>query len=383
MRMDFDKCVELVRKYGSRDDPRELMKAASKPYRKTKIQLTYLSMPDWLAVMSAARSPAGTGSGEEPIYDALRGMAWESDIGAVLDFMWFDSMQPTQRELLFHRLVVAYKFAVERHQKTIADCLDCFTRTGSGRALLAELGRTTHTITVMPHWLYFMTLPGNGYRNATTKALRDGQILSHVTDGLPDSSRDGFAKGASIPSLAGSETGTGAGAGVIIYYSAGTWTDTVYADYSVGAAGFQPDEVLFHELVHATRLIRGKMNSTTVQGRPNFGDIEEYFATVIANIYMSEKGKDVRLRGAYAPGSASPPNDWSVMKDPDGFYDNNDGLSMPPSQLMDTFQRTQMQFYHDLAVLTTPPWFNPVRTHFNRNQIKKNQTVKKNQGIPV
>jgi selenocysteine lyase/cysteine desulfurase len=40
----------------------------------------------------------------------------------------------------------------------------------------------------------------------------------------------------------------------------------------------------------------------------------------------------------------------------------------PVIEAMDTFQRTQLQFYHDLAHLPTPPWFNPVRIHFNRNQ---------------
>jgi hypothetical protein len=74
------------------------------------------------------------------------------------------------------------------------------------------------------------------------------------------------------------------------------------------------------------------------------------------------------LVGAYALDLANPLKDWNVMKDPDGFYRNNDGLSIPPDQLMDTFQRTQMLFYRDLALLPTPPWFNPVRTHFKRNQ---------------
>ena len=115
-------------------------------------------------------------------------------------------------------------------------------------------------------------------------------------------------------------------------------------------------------------MIRGKETFVTVEGRPNFGNIEEYFATVIANIYLSEKGKEARLVGAYAPDSANPPKDWSVMKDPDGFYRNNDGLSIPPDRLMDTFQHTQRLFYRDLALLPTPPWFNPVRIHFKRHQ---------------
>ena len=295
-------------------------------------------------------------------------MALESDIDAVLDFMSLDRMAPPERERAFRRLVLGYKIAANGHQDSIADCLRCFTSKGSGRALLMELGRTPHTITVMPHWLYFLTLPNQDFRSATTKGLRAGQILSHVIDGIPDNLRDSYAKGAPIPNLVGRGTGTGTGAGasVIIYYSVRTWTDALYTDYTVGAAGFQPDEVLFHELVHATRRIRGKETSVTVEGRPNFGNIEEYLATVIANIYLSEK--DARLVGAYTTSSTNPPKDWSVMKDPGGFYGNNDGLSMPPDQLMDTFQRTQMLFYHDLALLPTPPRFNPVRTHFKLSQ---------------
>ena len=130
-------------------------------------------------------------------------MALESDISAVLDFMSLDRMAPPERERAFRRLVLGYKIAAEGHQKSVADCLDCFTRKGSGRALLVELGRTRHTITVMPHWLYFMTLPNEGFRNANTRGLRAGQILSHVTDGIPGDDRGSYAKGAPIPNLVG------------------------------------------------------------------------------------------------------------------------------------------------------------------------------------
>src|SRR5712691_5519548 len=257
MRMHYTKCVEFVRQFASRGELHELMRPASKPFRytKTTIHLTYFSMPDWLAIISAARWPQGTGSGEEPIREVLRAMAMESDISAVVDFMWLNSMEPPERERLFHRLVFGYKMAAKRHQESVADCLDGFTCKGSGRALLMELGRTRHTITVMPHWLYFMTLPHDGFRNSTPRGLRAGQILSHITDGIPVNERDVYAKGVPISSFGAGEIGTGAGASVVLYYSAGTFTDTRYADPTVGAAGFQPDEVLFHELVHVTRMI--------------------------------------------------------------------------------------------------------------------------------
>ena len=57
----------------------------------------------------------------------------------------------------------------------------------------------------------------------------------------------------------------------------------------IGRAGVQADEVLFHELVHITRMIRGRETHTQVDGG-GYGNIEEYFATVITNVYMSDKG---------------------------------------------------------------------------------------------
>jgi hypothetical protein len=157
--------------------------------------------------------------------------------------------------------------------------------------------------------------------------------------------------------------GTGKGANVIVYFSAGAFTDVIFKDYNTGEPGNDPDEVLYHELAHASRMMRGKETYAAVRGRGNFPNIEEYFATVITNIYLSEKGG--RLIGKYSPDSQLHAHkDWSVMKHPAGFYGNNDHLSIPPSKLMEEFKRTQPQFYHDLAILPTPPWFNPVRTHF-------------------
>jgi hypothetical protein len=106
-------------------------------------------------------------------------------------------------------------------------------------------------------------------------------------------------------------------------------------------------------------MIRGKETHIAVEGRPNFGNIEEYFATVLANIYLSEKGKDDQLRGTY---SRSP---TSIMRDLDKFYDNIDGPSISPHDLMEMFSATQMEFYQALAHLPTPPKFDPAKRHFD------------------
>lgn len=81
-------------------------------------------------------------------------------------------------------------------------------------------------------------------------------------------------------------------------------TDVRHADVSLKTAGgitlkvntirqnpgWEPDEVLFHEMVHAGRFLSNEDGPTKE---------EEYFAVLIANIYISEKGKsnkDLRYR---------------------------------------------------------------------------------------
>jgi hypothetical protein len=56
------------------------------------------------------------------------------------------------------------------------------------------------------------------------------------------------------------------------------------------------------------------------------------------------------------------------MTDPSDFYANLIGVSVSPHQLMETFKLTQGQFYHDLAFLPIPPYFNPVKTHYRLSQ---------------
>jgi hypothetical protein len=320
-------------------------------------------MPDWLTVLSATKLHTDKSGKPDPVSDAIRGMSTESgNAPAIISFIDLKYFKVTEYESVFRRLVLAYKTAVDQHQTTVSDCLDSYTRRGSGRALLKELGRSNHTIHVLPHWHYFMALGDEGYHNASATGVRPRQNLAHITDGLDDDLNDTRVKGLRFGHHL-QNRGTGKGADVVVYFSAGAFTDTFLKDYMTGEAGTDPDEVLYHELVHATRMIHGTMTFRKVRGRPHFGNVEEYFAVAITNIYLSEKG--VRLRGAYDPGSEeNPPKDWSVMKHPADFYGNIDKLSLPPAKLMDEFKRTQRPFYDDLARLPTPPWFNPVKIHF-------------------
>jgi len=109
-------------------------------------------------------------------------------------------------------------------------------------------------------------------------------------------------------------------------------------------------------------------------------NFEEYLATVISNIYISEKGPgQPPLRGFYrvtpkvrrvtrADGTVKriveplPPNS-NVMTDPDHFAFNA-GANLLPRELMDIFQKTQPDFYSALAHLPKEkPKFNPAGQH--------------------
>jgi hypothetical protein len=46
------------------------------------------------------------------------------------------------------------------------------------------------------------------------------------------------------------------------------------------------DEVLYHELVHASRMIAGVMNFTTVDHW--YKNAEKYLAVILSNIYVSD-----------------------------------------------------------------------------------------------
>jgi hypothetical protein len=58
--------------------------------------------------------------------------------------------------------------------------------------------------------------------------------------------------------------------------------------------GFRPDQVLLHELVHAGRVVGHQVNTIKLTGlMAAYDNEEEFFAVVVANIYMSEKGVPV------------------------------------------------------------------------------------------
>ncbi|MBI3465972.1 MAG: hypothetical protein HY000_23405 [Planctomycetes bacterium] len=130
--------------------------------------------------------------------------------------------------------------------------------------------------------------------------------------------------GGMVPPHAKLVTGTGHGSGARIFFHPGTWTahsqmigvDTqrLFTDVAQDPSWtpidqregldtaldhFQPDDVLFHELVHVYRAMLGLCE--LVPTGDTWDDTEEFFAIVLANIYVSEMGRSWSLRGDHQP----------------------------------------------------------------------------------
>jgi hypothetical protein len=151
-------------------------------------------------------------------------------------------------------------------------------------------------------------------------------------------------------------TGTGEGSGVEIAFDPDNYTDSCVKR---GAAS-QPDDVLFHEMVHALRMMQGKYNQIPAgkasSGISFYDDEEEFLAIVATNVYLSQKDAAAPLRGNHHDHDKL----WPPLNTSAGF-------------LTDKYNYNTLQIYRlvwqptftHLAMLVTPN-FNPFREVRNR-----------------
>jgi len=126
--------------------------------------------------------------------------------------------------------------------------------------------------------------------------------------------------------------------------------------------GSKVDEMLFHEMVHASRTMHGvNFRLPISQGYTNE---EEYISVVMTNVYLSEKAAPVVpvLRGRHAL-----PN--IPLPEPDKFLDNYQKISMSPIVLIERFRLSTPRFYRhysDIPANSAP--FNPFREFRDRKK---------------
>jgi hypothetical protein len=258
-----------------------------------------------------------------------------------------DARFRAQNEAHFRRLLHVYRSDAADYTRAVKSRLNQMLERLTGAALLAEIGATDSDLDIIPNREEEGSdVNSRTHANDIDQATALGRLI-HRGD-LDDLS-----------------VGEGGGSDSTVKYTPGMYTGSVMAEISKG-----PDEVLFHELVHASRQMRGVADKIPVNA--GYGNQEEYLAVVLTNIYMSEKGQ-WRFRASWG--------DWDDDEEPTGarahlqggdadwFIRNVQHVNLSPSQLMENFKRSQPRFFNALAHLPPErPKFNPVRQYFREQQ---------------
>jgi Effector protein len=231
----------------------------------------------------------------------------------------------------------SYRFQRQKHEDDVVAQLVNIRHRKSGSALLDEIEDSGKTLTILPYW-----------RFGQTKLKNNADINEFFDDG----GQNALAQPAGAKDDKGRSNST-------IMFTPSMWGPTTFDPktmLSTGTAGqtgaaSSPDEILYHEMVHSSRIMKGLFHKTVVD--KGYSDVEEYIAVVLANIFVAEK-RQHRLRANHHSAES--------LADPEGFLDNNQRVSMSPRQLLRQFSREQPGFFRDLARI--PPkdaWWNPVR----------------------
>ena len=225
------------------------------------------------------------------------------------------------------------------YESAISMILNRITKWASGTALIREIERTPRILKIVPLSMDDVNAyagPASG-QGATPKGaiLRDG-------DGKPLGD---------VP-----VTGFGTGTSSILQFNPVTWINYCKdgIKHKCDNAGAKPDEVLAHEMTHATRQMRGLLNSMPLGS--NYDTEEEFLAILVANIYISESGRPEDLRLDHHTSNQ--------------LRDNTDATFLPTRdpnayryRLIEQFIRQQPKLTADLARVPCP--FNPIRRYYD------------------
>lgn len=228
-----------------------------------------------------------------------------------------------------------------RYEEAVAHDLGRIYHSHTGRAMFKEfVTRTHHHLTVVP----YEAQPLNAYASP--------QDLRHATlKGQPErSGSDG-----SLVLVGGKKViGLGGGSDVDVFFTPVIFTKYCNQHKPALKAGAQPDEVLIHEMFHATRMMRGVFDPRPLGFL--YDTEEEFFAILLANIYASETGRPLDLRSDhhdFAPLLANTDTRFLPKKD----------MSDYRYRLVDKLVRQEPQLANDLRHLKHTA-FNPVRRYF-------------------
>jgi hypothetical protein len=123
--------------------------------------------------------------------------------------------------------------------------------------------------------------------------------------------------------------------------------------------GVRADQVLVHELVHAIRFIRGR--NLTYRLAHHFDNWEEFFATLVENIYLSEHHRPLRADHRRHSHTSHAGHNFGAfaMRPGHGGPAARNVLDLEIDNLIEQFIRSDPALSADLAAV--PSHFNPIR----------------------
>jgi hypothetical protein len=190
------------------------------------------------------------------------------------------------RHIQFHHVAVdgtgTTSYATRsQYQDAVLRVLHRIYHSHTGRAVFHEFGARSHKrMSIVP-------------LDKVVNAFAGAKDLLHATQkGAVE--RSG-ATGAPLLDIRGKPIiGQGGGSDSTVSFTPLTFSKYCSQHKRGHKSGAHPDEVLFHEMVHATRQMRGLFDPMPLGFM--YDTEEEFYAILLANMYASETGRSVDLR---------------------------------------------------------------------------------------
>ena len=179
------------------------------------------------------------------------------------------------------------KDAVRDYELSVKLTLDRIQRSDTGSAVLGAIKRAGQPLLILPYTKEAEKVTGacNAYA-APGDTVKAGAKNQPILSGKKVLTENNLLKRLlKLPQepLAG----TGEGSDSFIRFSPGMW-GFGGACYP-GMPGASPSEILLHEMLHSYRQMRGDSYALpTIGGRLQYDNLEEFFAIVVTNIFVSD-----------------------------------------------------------------------------------------------
>ncbi len=245
-------------------------------------------------------------------------------------FMDWVSMYDPRRNRGFQRDRASYAIFKTRHEKTMLAALGEIAGRESGKALLRETNGG-FTIQILPiDFLPSLKMWVKYHKNAVQL---DDVPASAMSLGMYAGTRKNKTN----------RVGAGSGSDAQVFFSPERLRSQ--------GPGMNPDEILFHEMVHAIRATQG-VSTTGFKMSNDYDNQEEFTAVVVTNIYLSEK-KQTALRANHGS---------DVLKNSDKFLDSPEVPAPGARGLIGNLRLRMPQFFGALASIGPGmAKFNPLR----------------------